>query len=232
MQKTLKLFSLIELLIVVAIIAILAGLLMPVLSSSRGNARKISCVGNLKQIGITYINYCDDNAEQTPPVWSPRWIDSFTPYFSNGSNSSGNIWLCPADLRTGENRTVWGNDNSILSYGINQVYRHDPAFRKKPFLLWNGISSKLIKNPAQFITFSDSTYYWIGVSPGIPDLPIRERGELAVNGGCYGHVSLRHSERSRTFNAVFFDGHIETQQAYDMPSQYWDYNNDKHEDFK
>ena len=223
-------FTLIELLVVIAIIAILAALMLPVLSTAREKARSTSCSSNLKQIAFSYTNYCEDNAAQTPPVWSPqRWIDSLAPYIAVRKDTKGNVWYCPTDSRAGNDRVVWGNNDSVLSYGINQAYRHDPDFRQKPYLLWNGINSKLVKKPAEFIIFADCTYYWIGTSVGIPQAPIRERGESAVNGGCYGHVSLRHSEKSRKFNAAFFDCHIGTLQAYNMPTQYWDYNNDKHE---
>ncbi len=62
-------FTLIELLVVIAIISILAAILFPVFARARENARRTSCLSNLKQIGLGVMQYTQDYDERYPQAY-------------------------------------------------------------------------------------------------------------------------------------------------------------------
>jgi len=64
MMKKRRGFTLIELLVVIAIIAVLMAILMPALKRAREQGQRAVCIGNLKQLGLAWILYCDDNDDR------------------------------------------------------------------------------------------------------------------------------------------------------------------------
>lgn len=97
-------FTLVELLVVISIIAILLSMLMPSLQRSRKQARTVICLSNLKQWGLMYEMYCNDNngyffsgqinGLDTNTDHGRYWRALMKPYSRNVK-----MWLCPEAVK-------------------------------------------------------------------------------------------------------------------------------------
>ena len=212
-KKSERNFTLIELLIVVAIIAILAGMLLPALKSALEKGRSVSCMANLKQFSTCEAMYqgafsdyivppYDNNQTYAPHLHTNQyhWDYYFGKYFLDYKvNSSGwpiptswKSFQCPTDTRK-------INDRRPLSYVIPSQYGYIGETHM-------GLRSNRIKIPSKCIFIAENN--------SMKFRPTTPRQTNAAVGIC-GTNAYVYADNSREFgwnhgsktNILMFDGH-------------------------
>jgi prepilin-type N-terminal cleavage/methylation domain-containing protein/prepilin-type processing-associated H-X9-DG protein len=189
-----KSFTLIELLIVIAIIGILAGMLVPALFAAKEEGKKINCISNFRQIGIALGNYREDYTGWNCPIsmgkdetgTSRYWLSGIKPYVGNYK-----VYQCPNQAPP--ILSQYDITDVYLSYGLS-TYNFPGG---KAYSFWYPVKDVNVKNNtviwgADCGVYTSGASCWVGSGSTFQDPPQR--------------VDLRHK---KGFNALHYDGHVE-----------------------
>ena len=215
--RTKSAFTLIELLVVIAIIAILAAILFPVFARARENARRSSCMSNMKQIGLGLIQYTQDYDEKYPSgqdnFRGRGWAGQCLPYIK-----SAQIFQCPSDTKS-------PNANPQISYAYNSAIVYKIGTWGGPSIAaFNATALTVMAMEVTNVTWDPATDVsgtayspvgdgYNGSNDIIPGGTRYATGIMASSGstptalGDYDAATGRHLDTS---NWLFVDGHVKS----------------------
>jgi prepilin-type N-terminal cleavage/methylation domain-containing protein/prepilin-type processing-associated H-X9-DG protein len=206
-------FTLVEVLIVVAVIVIITAILLPVFARVRENGRKATCASNLKQLGLAWQMYADDSDGKPMP-------------FANSVGGNSQFWtglvLRDSDENSGVERNTgllhpwlkndqiylcpsWAKDSSTSSFaeaGVQGYGYNSAVFRSQTDRDSNRIKHlAAIEKPAEMVVFADAVSI-SGIILGKPELI----SSLTISAPS-SFLPTFHGRHNGMGNVLWADGH-------------------------
>lgn len=217
-------FTLIELLVVIAIIAILAAILFPVFARARENARKASCMSNMKQIGLGIMQYTQDYDEKFPMRYygtagtyekqqAGSWRRTIFPYVK-----STQLFSCPSNSLNGQR----GDDSTDAVVTGAPLPADTPRFNRSYAI--NGANSFDGKPPSEYATSANLAE--MVNSAEIILVAEFSQGRVFtgdINLDEWGKADYSFKGHMGTCNWLFCDGHVKAMKplATAQPKNLW-----------
>ena len=220
-------FTLVELLIVIAVIGVLAALLLPALARAKEKGRSVRCVSNLRQLATGCIMYADDNEDALPWQQRRHWITPANPvvpcnytdptasnfltnaywFVSAYVERNDGLWQCPsapedkAIATPGDTSPLIGYMGNMFTIGVTAS-----PLPIQPDILPKCLTALVSPDRAKLFTDVGLNWQavWVGSAYSLPSFPT---------------PMIPVPVHRKSLNAVAADGHAEqvTQQEFERP---------------